>query len=334
MRKMKKITSIVLAAAIACASLTACGKGETTTESNNDAKENYTIGVCQMIKHAALDASYEGFVAGLADAGYVEGENITIDFQNAQGEASNCNTIANKFVNDDVDLMLAIATQSAQSCANATKDIPIVVTAVTDPKEAGLVQSNELPGTNVTGTSDLNPIKEQVKLLQDLVPEAKTVAILYCSSESNSVLQAELAKAEFAEVGITAEFATVSNSNEIQQVVQSLVGKVDALYTPTDNVIAAGMANVAMVANENNLPIICGEENHVTEGGLAAYGIDYYKLGYQTAAQAVKFLKGEAIPAEMPIEYQTEDLKLTINQEVADKLGITIPEELKAQAAE
>ena len=335
MRKMKKITSLVLAAALACATLTGCGNGQQSGETaGDDKKGTYKIGVCQLVKHAALDASYEGFVAGLAEAGYVEGENITIDYQNAQGEASNCNTIANKLVNDDVDLMFAIATQAAQSCANASSDIPIVITAVTDPETSGLVQSNEAPGTNVTGTSDLNPIKEQVALLQQLVPEAKHVAILYCSSESNSAVQADLAKKEFEAVGITTEEATVSNSNEIQQVVQSLVGKVDAIYAPTDNVIAAGMANVAMVANENNLPVICGEENQVKEGGLATYGIDYYKLGYQTAAQAVKILKGEAVPAEMPIEYQTEELKLSINQEVADKLGITIPDELKEQMAE
>jgi putative ABC transport system substrate-binding protein len=292
----------------------------------------FHIGVNQFVTHAALDASYKGFVDALKEAGYIDGEQIKIDLQNAQQDQSTANTIATKLVNDNNDLILAIATPSAQAVANATKDIPILVTAVTDPAGSGLVASNDAPGGNVSGTSDLNPVKEQIELLIKLIPDAKNIAILYCSSESNSQIQAEMAKEAAAEYGLTAIDATVSNSNEIQQVVQSLVGKVDAIYAPTDNVIASGMPTVALVANDNGMPVICGEKGMVEAGGLATYGIDYYKLGWMTGEQAVKIIKGEATTDTMPIGYlSNEQMELSINQEVADKLGVVIPEDLKTE---
>lgn len=304
----------------------------TTLLSGCGTKEKvFKIGVSQFVKHAALDASYQGFVDALKDAGYVDGENIKIDFQNAQGDQSNTTTIATKLVNDNNDLILAIATPSAQAVANVTKDIPILVTAVTDPASSGLAKSNEAPGGNVSGTSDLTPVKKQIELLTQLIPNAKNIAILYSSSESNSKIQAELAMAAAEEYGLTAFEATISNSNEIQQVVQSLVGKVDAIYAPTDNIIAAGMPTVALVANDNNLPVICGEGNMVESGGLATYGIDYYKLGRLTGEQAVRIIKGEASTDSMPIEYlPDEECTLNINKDVAAKLGIEIPAELQA----
>ncbi len=292
-------------------------------------KDVFKIGVNQYVTHAALDASYQGFVDALADAGYIDGEKIKIDLQNAQGDQSNASTIATKLVNDNNDLILAIATPSAQAVANATKDIPILITAVTDPAGSGLVAANDAPGGNVSGTSDLTPIKNQMELLTKLVPTAKNIAILYCSSESNSKIQAEIAADAAAELGLTTFEATVSNSNEIQQVVQSLVGKADAIYAPTDNIIASGMPTVAQVANDNDIPVICGEEGMVDQGGLATYGIDYYKLGRLTGEQAVKILKGEAETATMPIEYlPDEEYTLKVNEEVAGKLGITIPEDM------
>lgn len=324
MKKFSKVFSVLLVMVLIISSLTACG---TKTASKGD---HFKIGICQLVQHDALDASYNGFVDGLKEAGYIDGENITLDYQNAQGEQANCTTIANKLVTDNSDLILAIATPAAQACANATKDIPILITAVTDPAGSKIVASNEAPGGNVTGTSDLTPIKEQMDLLVQLVPSAKKIAILYNSSESNSKIQADIAKEAATALGLETQDATVSSTNEVQQVVQSLVGKVDAIYAPTDNMIASSMATVAMVANENNLPVICGEEGMVSEGGLATYGINYYELGKQTAAQAVKILKGEAKPADMPIEY-LENVNLTINKEVADKLGITIPKELEAK---
>lgn len=320
--KMKRILACILLITMTVSLFTACGKQDKT----------FKIGVNQLVTHNALDASYQGFVDALKDAGYVDGENIKIDFQNAQGDQSTANTIATKLVNDGNDLILAIATPSAQACANATKDIPILVTAVTDLAGAGLVASNEEPGGNVSGTSDLNPVKEQIELLTKLVPDAKNIAILYCSSETNSKIQSDLAIAAAKELGITAIEATVSNSNEIQQVVQSLVGKVDAIYAPTDNTIAAGMPTVALVANQNGIPVICGEGGMVDNGGLATYGIDYYKLGRLTGEQAVKIIKGDATTDSLPVGYlPVEECELKINKDVAAQLGIEIPEELQAE---
>ncbi len=285
------------------------------------------IGVLQLIEHVALDSAYEGFVDGLAEAGYVDGENISIDYQNAQGEQANCVTIAQKFVNDDVDLILAIATPAAQAAANLTDSIPILVTAVTDPESAMLVESNEMPGRNVSGTSDLTPVAAQMDLLVDLVPSAETVGLLYTSSEQNSIFQIDLAKKALDSLGLDYIEATVSSSNEIQQVTQSLVGKVDAIYSPTDNLIAAGMATVGMVAMEAGIPVICGEEGMVMTGGLATYGINYYNLGMQTGAQAVRILKDGANPAEMPIEYLSSG-ELVINEDFANAIGFAIPSDL------
>lgn len=322
MKRTKRIISTLCILALSITTLTGC--------SSKKDNKTYKIGVSQFTTHDALDSAYDGFIDGLAEAGYKEGDNIEIDFQNAQGEPSNCTTIASTLVNNNPDLILAIATPSAQSLANVTQDIPIVVTAVTDPADSGIVATNEAPGGNVTGTSDLNPVKEQMDLLLQLVPTAKKIAILYCSSEPNSKFQAELAAEAAANVGLETVDATVSNTNDIEQVVQSLVGKVDAIYAPTDNTIASGMSTVAMVANSNNMPIICGESGMVDNGGLATYGINYYNLGKQTAAMAVKILSGESKPADMPIEY-LEQMDLTINEDVAAELGITIPDDLKAK---
>ncbi|MFA9466729.1 MAG: ABC transporter substrate binding protein [Velocimicrobium sp.] len=322
----KKLLASLFAFTLAATILTGCKSKDTA---NNTV---FKIGVNQLVTHAALDASYQGFLDALKDAGYEDGKNIQIDYQNANGDQSTANTIATKLVNDNNDLILAIATPSAQACVNATKDIPILVTAVTDPASSGLVASNEAPGGNVSGTSDLNPVDEQIALLKKLVPTAAHIAILFCSSESNSKIQVELATAAAEDAGLTVQEASVSNSNEIQQVVQSLVGKVDAIYAPTDNIIAAGMPTVAQVANDNNLPVICGESGMVDAGGLATYGIDYYELGKLTGVQAVKIIKGEAEPATMPIEYLGEDkLTLSINKDVAAQLGIVIPEDLKTE---
>jgi putative ABC transport system substrate-binding protein len=282
------------------------------------------IGVVQLIEHVALDASYRGFVDALAEGGYVDGQNIKIDFQNAQGEQANCVTIAQKFVNGQSDLILAIATPAAQAVANLTSTIPILITAVTDPESAGLVKSNALPGTNVTGTSDLTPVAAQIRLIKEILPSAKTVGLLYCSSEQNSKFQIEIAKTACRENGLAFIEATVSNSNEIQQVTQSLAGKVDAIYSPTDNMIAAGMPTVAGVANQAKIPIFCGEEGMVNNGGFATYGINYYELGKLTGKIAVDILKNGKKPAEMPIQY-VEKFDFSVNQQVARQLGITVP---------
>lgn len=312
-KSIKKVVVVGLTAAMTMSLLTSCG----TKKSGSG--EKYKIGVIQLTEHVALDQANKGFCDRLEELG-IEAE---IDQKNAQGEQSTCATIASKFVNDDKDMVLAIATPAAQAIAGATTDIPIVVTAVTDPADSGLVDSNEKPGTNVTGTSDLTPVKQQMELLVKLLPEAKTVGILYCSAEDNSKFQADIAKKEIANLGLNSKEYTVSNSNEIQTVVQSMVGEVDVIYAPTDNMIAAGMATVSMVATENKIPIIVGEEGMCNNGGLATYGIDYYKLGQKTADMAKEILEDGKDPAEMPIQYlSVDECTLTVNQEIADELGI------------
>ena len=295
---------------------------EAVTEEAAAAEETeYKIGVIQLVEHAALDAANQGFIDGLNEAGI----KYTVDQQNAQGDQTACDTIASKLVNDGNDLILAIATPAAQAVAGKTTEIPILVTAVTDPETSGLVATNAAPGGNVSGTSDLTPVKEQIALLTELLPEAKTVGVLYCSAEDNSIFQADIAKAEIEAAGLEWKEFTVSSSNEIQSVVESAVGKVDAIYAPTDNMIAAGMTTVAMVANENKIPVICGEAGMVEAGGLATYGIDYYNLGKMTAVQAVAILKGEATTAATPIGYLTaEECEFAGNDETAAALGIDL----------
>ena len=209
--------------------------------------------------------------------------------------------------------------------SGVTETIPILFSAVTDPAASGLVESNEKPNCNVSGTSDLTPVKEQIDLMQKIMPDVKSVGLLYCSAESNSVLQIDMAKEALETAGIAYKDYTVSSSNEIQTVVESMVGNVDCIYAPTDNMIAAGMTTVAMVANENKIPVICGEEGMVDAGGLATYGIDYYQLGYMAGEQAVDILTKGADIKEMPIGYlDASKCALKINEETAAELGIDV----------
>lgn len=298
-----------------------------TPEESTATETPLKIGVIQLVRHDALDAAYNGFVEGLAEAGYVDGENIVIDLQNAQGEIANTNTIASKLVNDKNDVILAIATPAAQAVANATTDIPVLFTAVTDPVEAGLVDSVEAPGGNITGTSDLTPVADQIDLLKKFVPEAKTIGVIYCSNEPNSEVQARIAKEKIESLGLTYKEFTVSESNQIQQVVTTAVSQVDAIYVPTDNMLASAMVQVSTIATENKIPIIGGEEGQVTNGALASYGVNYHTLGKMTAAQAVKILEGTD-PATMPVEYQQQH-ELSINEETLKQLELTIPEGVK-----
>ncbi|ASJ20565.1 ABC transporter substrate-binding protein [Brachyspira hampsonii] len=319
---MKKL---FIALSISILLIASCSKtNDANTSSNNESKK---IGILQLVEHTALDQANKGFVDGLKEAGYEDGKNIIIDYQNAQGEQANCITISQKFINDRVDLILAIATPAAQAVANLTKDIPILITAVTDPADSKLVADNNAPGGNVTGTSDLTPVKEQMDLLKKLVPSAQKIAFLYNSSEQNSKFQVDIAKEKADELGLSYVDATITNPNDIQQVVQSLVGKVDAIYVPTDNMVSAGMANVVSITEPAKIPVICGEAGMLNAGGLATYGIDYYELGKLTANQAVKILKGESQPANMPIEY-IQNPVLEVNTNAAQKLGVTIPADL------
>lgn len=362
----KKLLSILLTGVMAM-SLMACSGGDTSadgadktgadstasqentdseqstdTEAESDnadeagaaAEGSYKIGAIQLAEHPALDSSYDGFVAALKDKGLIEGENLTIDYQNAQGDISNCDTIATKLVNDQNDLILAIATAAAQAAAGKTSDIPVILTAVTDPASSGLVEDNAAPGGNVTGTSDLTPVKEQIELLKQILPEAKTVGIMYNSSEDNSIFQADIAKAECEAAGLEYQEVTVSELSQIQQVTESLIGKVDVIYIPTDNMLAEGMATVTQVANANKLPCIVGEEGMVINGGLATYGINYYNLGYMAGEQAAAILlDGEDI-AQMPIGYlSADDCTLSVNTTTAEELGIEIPSDILDKSA-
>jgi len=322
---MKKLIPGVLAVALAATVLGSCG--EKKNKSAVQEEKVYKIGVVQLVEHPALDAAYKGFVDGLESAGLKNGKEIIIDYQNAQNEQANCVTIAQKLVSSRSDLILAIATPAAQAVANQTESIPILVTAVTDPETANLVKSNKAPGTNVSGTSDLTPCAAQIDLLKQIVPDVKTVGMLFCSSEANSRFQIDLAEAQCQKVGLDYVEATVSNTNEVQQVVKSLIGKVDAIYTPTDNMIASCMATVSMEATAAKIPVICGEDGMVQGGGLATFGINYYELGKQTANMAVEILKNGANPAEMPIQY-LENCDFSYNPEIAEELGIQIPANL------
>lgn len=285
------------------------------------------IGVLQLIEHNALDSAYKGFVDGLKEAGYEDGKNIIIDYQNAQGEQANCITIGQKFINDKSDLILAIATPAAQAIANMTKDIPILITAVTDPADSKLVADNNAPGGNVTGTSDLTPVEAQIELLKEMIPNVKTVGLLYCSSEQNSVFQINIAKKKLDAMGIKYIDIAISNLNEIQQVIQNVIGKVEAIYTPTDNMIANGMATVALMTEPAKIPVICGEGGMTMLGGTATYGINYYELGKLTSTQAVSILKGDKKTSEMPIEY-LQKFDLVVNTNMIESIGLTIPESL------
>ncbi len=330
MRKQTAKKMLALAFALMLGlSMTACGQKDDgaasgqnqETADNTDASKEYHVGVLQLVEHDALGAANQGFCDVLNESGL----NIDIDQQNAQNEQANCQTIASKFVSDKKDLILAIATPAAQACASETTEIPILVTAVTDPADAELVDTNEHPGGNVSGTSDLTPVASQFDLLKEILPDAKKVGILYNSAESNSKFQAELAKEAAAKLDMEAVEATVSNSNEIEQVTRDLCGKVDVIYCPTDNMIAAGMATVTMVANELKIPTIVGEEGMVENGGLATQSISYYELGRKTGEQAVKILKGEATTADMPIEYVPGDA-ISVNEDTAKEIGVEIPQ--------
>ena len=281
----------------------------------------YRIGVLQLTQHAALDASNEGFIAALDDAGI----SYEADQQNANNEQSACTPIASTFVNDGVDLILAIATPAAQACLNATTEIPIVGTAITDFAESGLVESNDAPGGNLTGSSDMTPVADQIALLQQLLPDAQTVGLLYCTAESNSDVQIKAAKKELDKLGLDYTDFTVSSSNEIQSVVESAVGKVDALYSPTDNTIAAGASQVGQICKENKLPFVTGEEGMCMAGGLFTLSINYEDLGYAAGEMAVKILKGEAKPEDLPIKHlSSKDLVVVKNDEMAEALGIDL----------
>jgi putative ABC transport system substrate-binding protein len=323
---------VALALLVGVSILAGCAKATTTTTSSTsgESTKQIKIGISQIVEHPALDSARKGFIDALKESGYEDGKNIKIDFENAQGDQPTTQTIAKKFVSSKVDMILAIATPSAQAAYNSTKDIPILITAVTDPVQAGLAKSLEKSETNVTGTSDNVPIEKQFELLKKLVPNAKKVGILYNTSESNSEIQVNSAKKGAPSAGLEIVPVGITNVNDIPQSLSSLVGKIDVLYVPTDNMVVSSMPIIADQCFKNNIPIIGSEKGQVTQGALATTGIDYYKLGKQTGAVAVEVIKGKK-PSELPIT-TLSDMQLVINTDAAKKLNITIPKDLDEKA--
>ncbi len=303
-----------------------------TSSASQESGTKFNIGIMQLTDHEALNASREGFVDALSDNGLVEGENITIDYQNAQNDQSNLKTISQRFVQNDVDLVLAIATGAAQSIAAETSEIPILGTAITDFEAAQLVESNEVPGGNVSGTSDLSPVSDQIDLLVEMCPDIKTLGILYNSSEINSEIQSEMAQEAAQEKGIECKIGTVTNTNDISQVIESIAGEVDALYIPTDNTFASAMATVAQIAEEYGLPTMCGESGQVKNGGLATTGVDFYNIGYRAGEMAVDILENGADISQMPVEQPTDNA-VCINLDAAKAIGYEFPQSVIDKAS-
>ncbi|WP_026459848.1 ABC transporter substrate-binding protein [Schaalia suimastitidis] len=318
---------VALAVTTTALSLAACSStASQNTTDDASSQTTYRIGISQIVSHTALDSAREGFKSAFDEAG------LAVEWveENAQGDQGTATAIAATFAASDLDLVLAIATPTAQAAANTIADIPVLFTAVTDPVSAQLVDSLEAPGGNVTGTTDMNPVAEQIGLIKKFAPDATTVGILYSSGEINSKVQVNLAKAAAEAEGLTVKEATVTNSGEVQQAAQSL-SDVDAFYVPTDNTVVSAIAAVVQVAETEGIPIIAGEGNTVTSGALATYGVDYAALGKQTAQMAIRILTEGADPATMPVEEQ-DVFELIINKTAAEAIGITIPDDLAQEA--
>ena len=286
-------------------------------------KDVFRIGISQFITHQSLDATREGFVDELAKQGYVEGKNIEIDLQNAQGEQRNLKTISQQLA-ESSDVVLAIATPSAQSLANTTQTTPVIFSAVTDPVSAKLVESREHLGGNVTGTSDQSSdaISTQINLIKKVLPKAKTIGILYTQSEPNSVVQKDEAKRLLEEKGFTVVEKTILDSNNVKAAAESLMAEVDMVFVPTDNIISSTMETVKQVSIKHKVPVFGGSTEMIAVGGLYNYGTNYEELGRQTARMLVRVLKGEK-PENIAVELP-EKLELHTNQEMAAALGIDI----------
>ncbi|SDZ87145.1 putative ABC transport system substrate-binding protein [Oribacterium sp. KHPX15] len=354
MKKMTKLTAVSMAAVLAAASLTACGSSTTPVASSaaetkaeaagatEAAKEESAapadgvasdkqlkVGICQLVQHSALDAATKGFIDVLKEE---YGDNVFIDEQNAQGDSATCTTIINGFVSNEYDLILANATPALQSAMNATQDIPILGTSVTDYGTALAMDNFDASkgtGINISGTSDLAPLDQQEDMILELVPDVKNVSILYCSAEANSQYQASQIEKYLEEDGIAYKEFTFSDSNDLQSVVQSAVADCDAMYIPTDNTAASNMTVINNIVQPAGIPIICGEENMMKSGALATLSISYEDLGRATGKQAIEILSNGADVSTMPIAYAEATTK-EYNKAYADAIGITIPDSYTA----
>ena len=314
---MKKVIAIVLAVMMLCA-VTACG-----SDNGGSADKTYTVGICQLVQHPALDAATQGFKDALTEA---FGDNVKFEEGNASNDSANCATIVNGFVSSGVDLILANATASLQAAASATDSIPVLGTAVTEYGVALSIDNfNGTVGNNISGTSDLAPLDQQADMIMELFPDAKNVGILYCSGEPNSVYQAKVVKDCLEKKNVTVEVYTFADSNDVSTVTSSACANSDVIYIPTDNTAASCTEAINAVALPAGVPIVAGEEGICKGCGVATLSIDYYELGRTTGQMAVKILKGESNVSEMPIEYYPEPVK-KYNADIASKLNITIPE--------
>ena len=340
---MKKVTALAMAAVVAASALTGCGSSstaettaaaaETTTaaaDSTEAAKEDgktYNVGICQLVQHPALDAATEGFQAALKDK---LGDKVTFDLQNASGDSATCATIINQFVSNDVDLILANATTALQCASAATSDIPILGTSVTDYATAlDISDWTGTTGMNISGTSDLAPIDEQEAMLKELVPDAKTVGLLYCSAEPNSAYQAKLFAEALKKDGIAYKEYTAADSNEIQSVVTNAVSECDALYIPTDNTMASNTEIINNICLPAKVPVIAGEQGICQGCGIAALSISYYDIGYKAGEMAYDILVNGADITTMKIESAPNVTKM-YNPAICEELGITIPDGYEA----
>ncbi|HEM5311342.1 TPA: ABC transporter substrate-binding protein [Streptococcus suis] len=312
--KLVKKLATISVASMGLLTLAAC-----SSSSEQASSDVVKVGVLQYMEHESLTAAREGFVAELEANGYKEGEKLVLDYQNAQGDQANLQTISEQLI-DGNDIVLAIATPSAQSLATVSTETPIVFTAVTDPLSADLVESIEKPGGLLTGTSDQAPIDKQVELLGQAVPDAKTVGILYTTSERNSEVQVEQAKELLEKAGYKVVVKGITSSNEVQDATTSLMKDVDALFIPTDNTVASTMTMIGELSVEHKVPVIGGSTDMVDEGGLLTYGTNYEALGRQTAKMAIKIIEGANV-SETAVEYP-ETVSLHVNEEMAKKLGI------------
>lgn len=305
---------------------TKASDGAKAAESGTDnSGKAYKIAITQYAEHGSLDNCRQGFIEGLAEEGIVEGENLTIDFQNAQADSGAASQIASQFVAGNPDLICAIATPSALSCYNAAleTDIPVVYTAVTDPVAAEVANADKMPVGNITGTSDKLPVDAQLEMIRNMLPEAKVIGILYTTSEVNSISTIEEYKEKAGDYGFEIVDVGISTTADIPLAADNILSKVDCLNNLTDNTVVQGLPTILAKAGEKHIPVFGSEIEQVKIGCLAAAGIDYIELGKKTGQMAAKILKGEAAASEMP--YETfEDYSIYFNQAVADTLGITI----------
>lgn len=329
MKNLNRMLS-VLAAIIMLVSLTACGTTSSTSPAASVAVKK--IGIVQIVEHPSLNTIRESIVKELEAKGFKDGQNIKIDYQNAQGDQSNLKSIAQKFVANKYDLIIAIATPSAQAVIGETKDIPIVFSAATDPVGSKLVGSMEKPGGNVTGTSDAVSAAKIMELAKRITPNIKTIGALYNSGETNSVSVINNLKDYAKQNNLTVVDATITNTSEVQQAVTSLVGRVDAIFSPIDNTVASAMPVVAQAAIKAKIPVYVGADSMVKDGGLATYGINYQVLGKETADMAAEILNGKK-PGDIPVKTMS-DMNIYVNQATADAIGVKLPDDVLKQAAQ